>query len=562
MDNNKIKNVVKGSIKTIDRASIASQKMKQAYINTKEKAENAVNSKENNAYEYASDKVEIATRSTLNRSIKEFDRQGRKSVTNTKNNYFKIKEGIKNINKDKCVNNINLSKTGITNKLSKNIKSYPNYKKDKVFKILNNRIKRNTTKSLKTSKYTVKTGVKTSKYTANTFKQTAKTSTNMAKRTFQTAKGATKKTANIIKGTVKITIKTIKAIIIASKSLVSAIIAGGWLAVIIIIIMCLIGFIANSFMGIFFSGEDSNTGQTIQTVIREIEDEYNSKIDEISNSNPHDILEIRGKKAIWKDVLSVYAVKVSMDTVNPQEVVTINDDKKQLLKDIFWDMNSITSQTEEKTETIIIESSDPNGNIIETETTVTRTYLYIMVTHKAIDDMASLYEFSQDNKNYLSLLLKEENNSLWSAVLYGISDGSKDIVKVALSQVGNIGGQPYWSWYGFSSRVEWCATFVSWCANECGYIDNGILPKFASCRVGINWFKDRNRWADNNYQPTTGDIIFFDWERDGVCDHVGIVEKVENGTIYTIEGNSNDACKKRSYSVGSSLIYGYGIPQY
>lgn len=142
------------------------------------------------------------------------------------------------------------------------------------------------------------------------------------------------------------------------------------------------------------------------------------------------------------------------------------------------------------------------------------------------------------------------------------SGSNQAIVEVALTQLGNEGGQPYWSWYGFQSREEWCACFVSWCADQCGYIESGIIPKFAGCVDGANWFKSRNQWHDRNYEPKAGDIIFFDWGGDGATDHVGIVEKCENGTVYTVEGNSGDACKQRTYAVGSSSIYGYGIPAY
>lgn len=105
------------------------------------------------------------------------------------------------------------------------------------------------------------------------------------------------------------------------------------------------------------------------------------------------------------------------------------------------------------------------------------------------------------------ILLKDENNSLWSAVLYGISYSSDQIVTVALSQVGNVGGEPYWSWYGFGSRVEWCACFVSWCANECGYIDTGVIQKFAGCVNGVQWFKDRGQWLDGSAEPVLGMIV-------------------------------------------------------
>ena len=205
---------------------------------------------------------------------------------------------------------------------------------------------------------------------------------------------------------------------------------------------------------------------------------------------------------------------------------------------------------------------DGHGNIVQTETTVTETFLYITVSHKTVDEMAAMYGFTQEQKDYLAELLKDENNQLWSQVLYGIGYSDDQIVTVALSQVGNVGGQPYWSWYGFDSRVEWCACFVSWCANECGYIDAGIIPKYAGCVNGVQWFRDRGQWADGSYEPSPGTIIFFDWEGDGVTDHTGIVQKCENGTVYTVEGNSGDTCRTKTYPVGSSVIYGYGIPAY
>ena len=182
--------------------------------------------------------------------------------------------------------------------------------------------------------------------------------------------------------------------------------------------------------------------------------------------------------------------------------------------------------------------------------------------------MASQYSFNADQNRQLEELLSADN-SMWLAVLYGIYGSDDMIVQVALTQIGNVGGEPYWSWYGFSSRVEWCACFVSWCADQCGYIENGIIPKYAGCVNGVNWFKQRNQWADNSIEPTPGMIIFFDWDnkgdsgpQDGLSDHTGIVEKVENGRVYTVEGNSGDACHERSYTIGYYEIMGYGIPAY
>ena len=139
--------------------------------------------------------------------------------------------------------------------------------------------------------------------------------------------------------------------------------------------------------------------------------------------------------------------------------------------------------------------------------------------------------------------------------------GNQAIVQVAASQEGK-GGTTYWSWYGFGSRVEWCACFVSWCADQSGYIQSGVIPKFSLCSDGVKWFESKGRFRDSSYIPAAGDIIFFDWGNNGTIDHVGIVESVSGGTVNTIEGNSGDKVARRSYRIGSSNIYGYGVPAY
>ena len=139
---------------------------------------------------------------------------------------------------------------------------------------------------------------------------------------------------------------------------------------------------------------------------------------------------------------------------------------------------------------------------------------------------------------------------------------ASDMVGAAQSQVGQTGGQPYWSWYGFSSRVEWCAIFVSWCADQCGYLDAGIVPKFAGCGVGVQWFQNRGQWLPGSATPEPGMLIFFKWygSDSSIADHVGIVESVENGRVYTIEGNAGDQVRRNSYPIGYGEIKGYGVP--
>ena len=352
--------------------------------------------------------------------------------------------------------------------------------------------------------------------------------------------------------------KVARSAIEEGKVLVSALVAGGSSLCIIIVIICLIALLAGSCFGIFFSGEDTGNGQSMQTAIREINDEYNEKIEDAQSHGNYDRFELVNGNPNWPEVLAVYAVKTS----ETMDVVSVTDEKVELLKDVFWDMNEISSDRKTKSTTVSTETADDDGNIVVEQETKKLKYKYVTVEHKAAMDMAEKYDFTDEQKEMLSELLSDENSGLWSSVMYGIGHSSDEIVKVALTQLGNVGGQPYWSWYGFNSRVAWCACFVSWCANESGYLDTGVIPKFAACVVGVQWFKDHDQWQPRSYVPKAGDIIFFDWEQDGEIDHVGIVESVADGYVHTVEGNTSNTCNRRQYALNSASIYGYGVPAY
>lgn len=141
----------------------------------------------------------------------------------------------------------------------------------------------------------------------------------------------------------------------------------------------------------------------------------------------------------------------------------------------------------------------------------------------------------------------------------GLFGGNGQIVSVALTQLGNEGGQKFWSWYGFDSHVAWCACFASWCGDQAGLIESGKMPKFSLCDDGIAWFQSKGKWKSREYSPAPGTLIFFDWNGDGTSDHVGIVEKTEGSTVYTVEGNSSNAVNQRSYDINNGTIMGYGI---
>jgi hypothetical protein len=415
-------------------------------------------------------------------------------------------------------------------------------------------------KSVKTSEQSAKQAVKTAQHTARAAQKTAQSSAKAAKTAERAVRAAAKAATQAAKAAAKGVASMVKATIVALKGLVAAVAAGGWVAVLVVVIICMIGLLVGSIFGIFFANEPNpDTGQTASSVMAEIDAEYTSRIDSIIASNTHDSLEMSGARASWKDMLAVYAIKTATDPDNPLAVAMMDDEKAAILRSVFWDMNAAQYWIES------IEHSssytDEEGN--EQTDTWTEYILHITVSHKMPAEMAAQYRFTGDQKECLKELLKPEYISLWNTLLYGISGtGDGSMIEIAATQIGNVGGETYWSWYGFGSREEWCACFVSWVAEQCGYIDAGIIPRFAWCPAGVQWFKDRDEWQDNGYTPRPGDIIFFDWESDGECDHVGIVESVADGKVNTIEGNSGNTCRRCSYDLGSVKIYGYGVPAY
>ena len=298
----------------------------------------------------------------------------------------------------------------------------------------------------------------------------------------------------------------LKAIIAAVKSLIAALGAGGSAVVAIVLVLVLVGGILASPLGIFFSNSVDNE-LTLQRVMGQINTEFSQMITDIENAVPHNDVEQTGRRTLWKDVLAVYAVKVSTDAEDPLDVATMDEERAALLRDIFMDMNTIDYYTETYTEEVTEEVTDEDGNVTEETQTVERIRLIIVISGKTAEEMAAEYEFNEEQLSYLAELLSEEYEELWHDLPGG---GSDDIVEVALLQVGNVGGEPYWSWYGYSSRVEWCACFVSWCADQCGYIESGAMLKHSYCPTGVQWFKNQGQWVDRTVTPEPGYIIYFD----------------------------------------------------
>ena len=416
--------------------------------------------------------------------------------------------------------------------------------------------------TIKTAERSSRKAIKTTQRTAKTAQQTVKTAQRSAQatvkatqRAIQTARATAKAAAATAKATAKATAAAIKAAIVAMQELIAAIAAGGWVVIVVVLVICMIGLLIASPFGIFFSdGGGSPDAASPTAAIAQINSEYADRLSALQAGGTYDRVEIQGRPPSWADVFAVFAAKTAGGADGAQ-VSVLDTDTAEKLRAVFWDMTKIT--------TAETEMEHPAEG--ETEAW-TEKVLTITVTPRTTDDMRVFYAFTDQQNAALDELLTTGSRNMWNNLLYG---SSGEIVAVALSQVGNVGGQPYWSWYGFNSRVEWCACFVSWCANECGYIDAGVIPKFAGCTGGSDWFKDRGQWQDGDYEPHPGDLIFFDWDekgssgpQDDVPDHVGIVERVENGVVYTVEGNSGDSCRQNTYSVGHYEIWGYGCPAY
>lgn len=402
-----IKQKQRTPIKNINKKILYSERIKDHAVNVKNRTNDFINSSEDsNPTDKATQNIVDTEKIAVAKVGDKFNEEGKKSIIKTKENFEKAKSNINEIRvrqqekkeskllKDKVKKDTNNTSSSIIKQ--KNIKG----------------IKQKNAKSIKGTNQTTKLTkkqIKNTEYIAKKTEQKTKEAIKLSKKAYQISKMAAKRIAQDTRRLVRAIIKVVKTSIIAAKAAVTFLIAGGWIAVIVVLIVCIMG----------------------------------------------------GAMALYK----------------------------------------------------------ANG---------------------------------------------ERNSELG---IYNSEAWNSDLVTIAISQLGNKGGQPYWSWYGFNERVAWCACFVSWCANECGYIDKGIIPKFSACNDGIAWFKEKKQWIESTDIPLTGDLIFFDWNdggQDGSSDHVGIVEyyDIEKNIVHTIEGNSSDECKQREYSKDDNQIMGYGRPTF
>lgn len=587
----KTRDAVKGTIKTIDKAAIASERMKSAYVGIKERAEQGYYADENSATEYAADRISYAADRVKDEGIHQFNKQGQKAVKTTQENIGKAKDKITDFKQSRAVKAAeqkaaqNMSEQhglqirhGAASRSSapdvsqtaksQLIKTRQQGQKmikttarntEKAVKATAKGTVKTTEKGIKTAQATSKAAIKTTETSVKTAQAAAKASAKTAQKAAQAAKATAKATAEATKATVRATIAAVKAIIAGTKALISALIAGGWIAVVIILIVVLLGCAVSLFGGV--SGSNAYTPvsaevEAYEPLIQKYAKQYG--IPEYVELIKAVMMQESGGCGLDP----MQAAEGSFNTRYPHEPNGIKDPEYSIecgVQELKAALISAEVENPIDMEHIKLALQGYNfGNgYISWAKTNYGGYSYANAVEFSTMQAARLGWDSYGDTQYPAHVLRYYP--------YGrafTSGGNQAIVEVALTQLGNEGGQPYWSWYGFDGRVKWCACFVSWCADQCGYIESGIIPKFAGCVDGANWFKGNGQWQDRSYEPSAGDIIFFDWEGDGETDHVGIVEKCENGVVYTVEGNSGDACRQKQYTVGSSSIYGYGVPAY
>ena len=561
----KTRDVVKGTIKKIDKAAIAADRMRSAYVQTKEKAEHATRPDEHNAEEYASDRVEGGVDRITHEAAHQFDKQGRKGLEETKRNVSKARDGVQKFREKRTAESMKRQTVRTSgNKTIKAVEQTEKTIKQSARSAGKKTIKtagKGTAKAAQRSVKTTKTAIKTTQQAAKAAQKTAQATVKATQRAAQAAKAAAKATVAGVKAAVKATIAAVKAIIAATKALVAAIAAGGWVAVMMILVVVLLGCALALFGG--------NSGGDYQAVSAEVE-AYTPYIRQYAEE--HGIGEY---VELIKAVMMQESGGKGTDPMQCSECGynTTGGYIQDPILSINWGIHTLADSM----------------NLAGVESPIDMEhirlalqgynygpgYIYWAIRRYGGYDVTNALEFSENMKAQLGTSVYGDPQYVYHVLRYYPYGralnriGDQTIVEVAASQLGNVGGEPYWSWYGFESRVSWCACFVSWCADQCGYIDAGIIPKFSGCVTGVNWFRGQNRWLDGSVEPNPGMIIFFDWDnkggsgpQDGLADHVGIVQRVENGIVYTIEGNSGDSCRQNQYPVGHYEILGYGVIAY
>ena len=646
----KTRDVVSGTIKTIDRSALAGQRMKDAYVQAKDKAEHSVYSSESTSEEYASERIMDGASTVAREAVHQVDVQGHRIIQGAQRKFTQRQEnpqhqqsppqstlgspqsspntpasispqqvqnspGTENIHhaqqphrvspdgaasagmgghsevgsgtsipKQEAVRNqqIASAKAELRAKRAsrQTVFSVPHAPSEgKVFhsrhvptakttatgrtvKSVENILIKTSERTIKTADSTVKTvehmggtAIKSTQAAAETAQKTAVIAAKTAHRSHVAAKAA----ATVARKAAAYTARAAKAIAQAMQELISVVAAGGGtvlILVIVLVVMC--------FAGMMLASDEDDI--EILPVSEEVK-AYEPIIQKYAKEHgiPDYVLLIEAvmmQESGGRGTDPMQCSECNFNTLYPHTPGSITDPEYSInvgiqnLADCLQ-IAECESPVDIDAIKLALQGYNYGQGYITWAMNKYGEYTKANAIEFSLKTAEQLGWSSYGDMDYVPHVLRYYP---LGQIFYD-PDTTQLIVEVAASQIGNVGGEPYWSWYAFTERVEWCACFVSWCANKCGYLDT-VIPKFAGCSAGVQWFRARNQWADRSITPDPGMIIFFDWDRDGVPDHTGIVEKSENGYVYTIEGNTSDSCRRRQYTVGNSQIFGYGIPAY
>ena len=585
---------VQKDIKVLDKTVTAAEHMKGAYIRTRDSAEQTQVKEQGNPVGYAEDQVMEKGERAVRGTVQQAGKQGEKVIhaVREKGRAKKEAEAFRKKNgepsafsfspgtekayqpKEQMKNRAGVQ-TGRTvgeqaGKKGAQIRELPKQtvktadRGKKTIKTVNASVKtsrkaavKGVGKTIKTAEQTGRSAVRTTEVAARTAGQGARAAVLTTQRTAVAARQAAIAAAKAAKAAAKAVTAAVKAVIAATKALVSAILAGGWIVVLILVIVIL--------FGALFSMVGGSNSSTVTPVSAEVE-AYEPLIRQYARQHGIEeyvelIKAVMMQESGGQGTDPMQASECGYNTRYPNTPNGITDPEYSVdvgIQNLAACLREagVESPVDMNHIKLALQGYNYGNGYISWAKENYGGYTYANAVEFS-EMMAERNGWSgYGDKEYVSHVLRYY---VFGRIPTGT--GSQTIVQVALTQEGN-GGDTYWSWYGFSSREEWCACFVSWCADQCGYIDSGVIPKFSLCSAGMEWFESRGQFMDGSYVPTSGDLVFFDWGNDGSVDHVGIVESVVDGNIYTVEGNSGDKVARRSYPIGYGQIVGYGVPIY
>ena len=409
------------SVKTLDRGAEGfANKTRDGVSSVNRSAEQTQNVGYETENEYATHEVETREEAMIKGTISGAERFGRWGVRNTWRNIQKWRNRPRKENVDINPKQLNPPKRPmLTEGTKKGAKTATKGGKKAA------KATKNTGKAIKGTKKTVKTATRATKQTARATRATARAAKATARAAKATVKGAVK-LAQLIKKAIiaavkaiKVAIKAImaaaKAIIAAVKALIAAIAAGGWVVVVVIIVIVLVALVAGSIYGIFVPAEQN--GINVYNVMYELDAEYAQKEADLIANCEYDTIKYVGTTAKWDEVVAVYAVKINLDSNNPQDVVTFDQNKSDELRAIYRTMNTVRVETEQETKEVKKQVTDENGNVKEVTETVTLIHLTVVRESMTYEEAAEEYNFTDEQKEMLAMLLDEKNAELWQGLL-------------------------------------------------------------------------------------------------------------------------------------------------